>query len=567
RRATATLQATIFAGCALLGFGCSNTESSPANAPPIPAGAQPWFQECADARSLTFIHESGHTDRYLMPEIMCGGVALFDMDNDGDLDVYLVQGGTVVPSANEQLPGNMLFANDGSGSFTDISDSSGADDSGYGMGVTVGDYDNDGDPDLYVTNLGPNVLLRNDGSGVFTDVTDLANVGHGGWGASAAFLDYDNDGDLDLFVTNYLNWSPATEIECYKRAGGLDYCSPANYYAPPVDVLYQNNGDGVFTDVSESAGLLEAFGTGLGVICADFNMDGRTDIFVANDGMPDQLWINQGDGTFRDEAMLRGVAIDMTGAAKAGMGVAVADLDDDRDPDLLVVNLRNETDSFYRNEGSYFADRTAEIGLANTSRPFTRFGLGFVDFDNDGRLDLYQANGRVSRFTELYTNDPFAEPNLLYRGTAGGQLEEVLPRGGTAELLAATSRGAAFGDIDNDGRIDILIVNRDHRAHLLRNTVTNSGHWITLRLVNEHGSDAIGATVHFTVGDRTITRYARIASSYFSANDPRVHCGLGEAATVDQIEVRWPDATVETFGPQNADQFLMLTKGTGSPAE
>lgn len=559
-------QTTLLMSLALIVAGCGRSGSAEPDTPTAPPGALPWFEECAASRGLTFVHVSGHHNRYLMPEIMCGGAALFDMDNDGDLDAYLVQGGAVIPGDESTAPGNMLFANNGDGTFTNVTDGSGAGDAGYGMGVTVGDYDNDGDPDLYITNLGANVLLRNEGQGVFVDVTRNAGVGHSGWGASAAFLDYDGDGDLDLFVANYLNWSLSTEIECYNDAGGLDYCNPANYNAPAADVLYRNDGHGTFTDVTEAAGLLEAFGTGLGVICADFNLDGYIDIFVANDGMPDQLWINQGDGTFRDEALLMGCAVDMTGAAKAGMGVAVADLDDDADPDLLVVNLRNETDSFFRNEGSYFLDRTAEVGLANTSRPFTRFGLGFFDFDNDGWLDLYQANGRVQQLTELYANDPFAEPNLLYRGTANGRLKEILLRGGTSALLVATSRGAAFGDIDNDGQVDVLVVNRDAGVHLLRNTVSDAGHWIGFRLVNEHGSDAVGAVARLTVGNRTVTREVRIASSYFSANDPRVHCGIGQSTSIDTISVRWPDGTTEDFGPHDADQYTTLVKGTGSLA-
>jgi hypothetical protein len=284
-----------------------------------------------------------------MPEIMCGGAALFDMDSDGDLDLYLIQAGYSLdqPASDmRSVPTNRLFRNRGDGHFEDVTDGSGADVRGYGMGVTSGDYDNDGDVDLYVTNLGRNILLQNDGSGRFNDVTGGAGVGDQNWGTSAAFVDVDHDGDLDLYVCNYLDWTPEREMWC-SMPGGQDYCSPKNYQAAMPDVLYRNNGDGTFTDVSKTAGMHTAFGNGLGVVCGDYDNDGRVDIFVANDGMPNQLWINRGDGTFQDMALERGCAVDMQGIRKAGMGVAAADFDDDADLDVLVCNMNAETDSLF----------------------------------------------------------------------------------------------------------------------------------------------------------------------------------------------------------------------------
>ena len=522
----------------------------------------PWFVEAGAEAGLRFAHDSGHREQYLMPEILGGGAALVDIDGDGDLDAYLIQSGRLA-DAFDARPPNRLFRNRGDGQFEDVTVNSGADDRGYGMGVACGDIDNDGDVDLYVTNVGPNVLLRNDGAGRFTDVTASADVGDAGFASSAAFLDYDNDGWLDLMVLNYLNWSIAGELDCFDNMGEPDYCSPQNYGAPARDVLYHNDGQGLFTDVTEKAGLDRAFGTGLGVLCGDFNGDGWTDIVVANDGMSDQLWINQGDGTFRDEAAMAGCAVDLDGMAKAGMGVAAADLDDDGDLDLLICNLAQETDSLFRNDGGYFSDATALFGLGVISRPFTRFGVALIDFDNDGYLDLYQVNGRVMRQSTTYSEDPFAEPNLLYSGQPSGRFKEISPRGGTAEPLVATSRAAAFGDVDGDGGVDVLVVNRDAEAHLLMNTAPNRGHWITFRVMNANGSHTLGATVALSAADRRIWRDSRRAFSYLASNDPRVHVGLGQTTEVTDVVVRWPNGALESFGNFKADAVVTLQRGAG----
>ncbi len=550
----------ILIACGLL-LGCEGS-APPASEPTQTLDGDPWFEERSQQAGLEFTQRSGQGDRYLFPEITCGGAALFDMDGDGDLDAYLVQSGRFTDEP-EVRPPNQLFRNRGDGTFEELTDGSGADDRGYGMGVATGDYDNDGDVDLYVTNVGPNVLLRNDGSGRFTDVTSLAGVGHTGWSTSAAFLDYDADGDLDLFVVNYIYWLINAERDCFTPAGMRDYCDPKVYEAPAEDILYRNNGDGTFTDVSAEAGITTAYGNGLGVVAGDFNGDHLVDVFVANDGMLNQLWLNEGDGHFHDGAMLSGCALDQDGIAKAGMGVAANDVDDDSDLDLLVVNLYNESDSFYRNAGEYFVDDTAIVGLGTVSRIFTRFGTALLDFNNDGRLDLYEANGRVRRQSILHSDDPFAEPNLLLHGTARGRFEEVCPRGGTASPLVAASRAAVFGDIDNDGGIDILVVNRDGPAHLLHNVVKNRGHWLMFRVLDEHGRDAIGATVTLHVGERTITREVRSAYSYLAANDPRIHVGLGDHTGAEGVTVRWVNSTVERFDRYDADQVVTLRYGSG----
>jgi hypothetical protein len=538
----------------IVALACSDTQ--PASVQPTRVGP-PWFEESAAARKLIFTHQSGHRDRFLLPEIMGGGAALFDMDGDGDLDAYLVQSGDISNPANKGS-GNRLFRNRGDGVFDDVTAGSGAAAAGYGMGVAAGDYDNDGDDDLYVTNLGSNVLLQNDGRGRFRDVTASAGVAGSGWSTSAIFLDFDADGLLDLFVTRYIDWSPGSERDCYSLTGVQDYCAPRNYDAPTSDLLFHNRGNGTFADVSAQAGLREAVGNGLGVVASDFNADGRIDVFVANDGTPNHLWTNQGGGRFVDTALLAGVAIDQDGAAKAGMGVHVVDVDDDGDHDLLVVNLDTESDSFFRNEGHFFVDATAAAGLRMASRRFTRFGMALLDFDNDGYLDLYEANGRVGLQAERLSPDPYAEPNLLMRGVPGARFEEVLPQGGVASPLVATSRAAAFGDIDNDGGIDVLVVNRDGPAHLLRNVVASRGHWIALRVVDHRGRDAIGAELTLTVGNRRLRREVRAGYSYLASNDPRVHVGLGAETRVNSVIVRWPDGRRDTFGPFDADRIVTI---------
>lgn len=503
-------------------------------------------------------------EQYLFPEIVCGGVALFDMEGDGDLDCYLVQAGSYTSPREERAP-NQLFRNRGDGTFEDVTAGSGADDRGYGMGVTAGDYDNDGDIDLYVTNVDRNTLLQNQGDGTFVDVTNEAGAGVEEWSTSVAFVDYDRDGDLDLFMTNYVYWSRGSERNCYAPSGILDYCHPNNYEAPARDTLLRNNGDGSFEDVSEPAGIHTAFGNGLGVVCTDFNDDGWVDIFVANDSLPNQLWVNQQDGTFVDEAFFAGCAIDEHGMTKAGMGVAVGDVDHDLDPDLLVVNLRQQSDSFFRNVGGHFVDDTASIGLGVVSQPFTRFGVAFFDYDNDGWLDLYQANGRVAFAPTTWIDDRFAEPNLLLRGSAAGILTEAQPRGGTADLLLHTSRAAAFGDIDNDGGVDIVVVNRDGPTYLLHNVAASRGHWIMLRVIDEHGRDAIGATVVIHTADRAYRRDVLSAYSYCAAGDPRVHVGLGVCEQIDRIEITWPDGVRESFTGVPIDGITTLRRNDGAP--
>ena len=520
-----------------------------------------WFEDEGALRGLDFEHRSGFDGRYLFPEIMGGGAALADVDGDGDLDAYLVQSGRVEGRGDEGNA-NRLFLNDGRGFFT-VAPDDGAGDPGYGMGVAAGDYDNDGDVDLYVTNVGRNTLLRNDGAGRFSDVTDVAGVADSGWGTAAAFLDLDQDDDLDLFVVNYVAWTLATAKECY-AVNTRTYCGPTAADAAP-DRLYRNNGDGTFTEISLAAGLGTAFGAGLGIVGSDFDGDGRIDVFVANDSMVNQLWMNRtppgGDPRFVDEAFLKGCALDDHGTAKAGMGVAAEDLDDDGDPDILVMNMEKQTDSYFRNDGDHFVDATSRVGLAVTSRRFTRFGVALTDFDNDGDLDLFEANGRVDHTPELAgRDDVFAEPNVLYEHV-DGRFELVEPDGGIGERLVHTSRGVAIGDVDDDGGIDLLVVNKDGRAYLLMNRVAKRGNWVQFRVVTASGRDAHGAVVSGMVGSERRQRRVQTAGSYLAAHDPRVHFGLGVAKKITGVEVHWPTGARERYGDFEAGVIAQLRRG------
>jgi hypothetical protein len=546
--------------------GCSKSPAPLANQTPVvgsPTNGEPWFEEIAAQAGVNFRFSTGHQPgRYYMPEVKGGGLGLLDYDKDGYLDIFCVQAGAIDPAVTNR-PVHKLFRNLGNLKFQDVTDQAGIIDNGsYGVGCACGDYNNDGFPDIYVTALGTNVLYRNNGNGTFTDVTQAAGADHAGWGASSAFFDYDGDGNLDLIIANYIKWSREAEVECYSRAGQRDYCSPLNYKAPSMATLYHNRGNGTFEDVSLAAGLDKAYGYGLGVVCADFNQDGRPDIYMANDATPNQLWINQGNGHFTDEALTRGCAVNSFGMAEAGMGIAVADLFDRGQFDLFITHLVGEGNRLFVNSNGYFTDFITPKGPGAPSLPYTGFGDAFEDFDNDGYLDLFIANGRVKRGqVDLDPNDPYAEPNNLLRGLGDGQFEEVFPQGGTSPVLLASSRGAGFGDLDNDGGIDIVISNRDGPTHILHNLIGRRNHWVTFKVLDSRGLEAIGALLRLEAGGRRQWRQVQPNQSYCSSNDPRVHYGLGKVTQVDKVVVRWPKGTEETFGPFEANRIYELREG------
>jgi hypothetical protein len=547
---------------------------------------QPWFIDAAPQSGLIFTHFNGMSGDFLYPEIMPPGVALFDYDNDGDLDVFVVQGrmlgsktlgDALFPPPDPSSLGGRLFRNDlqvhSDGTrtlhFTDVTGGSGIDARGYGMGVATGDFDNDGCVDLYVTNLGPNQLFRNNCDGTFTDVTKVSGTAGSGWSVSAAFVDIDRDGRLDLFVGHYLNYRIADNIRCFGLAGGRDYCPPHVYTAQPSR-LYHNNGDGTFTDVTAAAGMAAEFGPTLGVATADFNGDGWMDIYVANDGQPNQLWINQRNGTFKNTALLAGAALSADGEAKSSMGVDAGDFDNDGDDDLFITELTGQGVDLYVNNGSgIFEEQSARTGLRLASLPSTGFGAAWLDVDNDGWLDLLTVNGAVTQNTApAARHEAFAlqQRKQLFRNTGQGRFEEVTERAGPVFQQADVGRGAAFGDIDNDGDIDVVVGNASGPLRLLVNNIGQQKHWIGLRLVGqETRRDMVGARVTIVRSDGvTVWRRARSDGSYASANDPRVLAGLGDLSAPPTVRVQWPDGRVEQWRGVAIDRYTTLQQGTGT---
>ncbi len=554
--------AAVLGACAALAAGGCGERPAPAAAP----AAAAWFEERLPASGIDFVHRSGADGRFLFPEVMAGGAALLDHDEDGDLDLYLVQAGDLL-APSKATPGNKLYRNDGGLVFRDATEAAGVGDRGYGMGAAVGDVDGDGHEDLFVTNVGADALYRSRGDGTFVECGAAAGVAGNAWSTSAAFLDGDEDGDLDLWVTRYVVWSASEERTCRTKTGERTYCSPRSYEAPAPDALFVNDGGGRFADGSEAAGLFAAYGNGLGVACGDFDRDGRVDVYVANDGNPNQLWINRGDGTFQDEAGPRSCAVDGSGVPEAGMGVQALDADGDGDLDLFLTHLRHETNTFYRCEGAWFQDATAQLGLAAPSFASTGFGLGFHDLDHDGRLDLYVANGRVVRWDPPPDpRDPYAEANQLFVGGERGFTEHPSPEGpGRARLHA--SRAAVFGDLDDDGDVDVVVVNRDAPPYLLANVAPKRGGWAVLRVLDRDGRDALFAELRIEAGALALARRVDRAYGYCGSSDARVHVGLGDAAQVDRVRVRWPDGGLESFGPLAANARHVLERGRGRPGE
>jgi len=566
----------------LLSLGLARQIGIPGTAAFANPSSIPLFREAAEEVGLKFHHFTGTMGQYFMPEIMGAGVALFDYDNDGDLDVYLVQGTMLDPSEDPRKakfppppgwkPGNRLFRNllseTGKLEFVDVTEKAGVGHVGYGMGVAVGDYDNDGFQDLYVTNFGHNVLYHNNGDGTFTDVTVQAGVDDPRWSTSAAWVDYDRDGRLDLFVANYLDFTVKGNKQCYASTGERDYCTPKMYQPVPAR-LFHNRGDGTFEDVTESAGIGAAIGPGLGVVCADFNSDGWPDIYVANDGAAAHLWINQRNGTFKEQGLLSGTAYNAEGAPQAGMGVAAGDFDNDGDEDIFKTNLTNEGGNLYVNDGrANFYDASAEFGLLQPTVPYTGFGTEWFDYDNDGYLDLFIANGAVNRIESLRGSPyPFHQNNQLFRNEGDGKkFREITGVAGPALALSEVSRGAAFGDVNNDGAIDVVVANNNGPARLLLNQTRslNHNHWLAVRLEAANGNRfAIGAKVEVRLRGRKLLRRAHTDGSYLSANDVRVHFGLGESAKIERLTVLWPDGRGEEWDRVDADRMVTIRQGTG----
>jgi hypothetical protein len=539
-----------------------------------PSGAAPaaWFTDITKASGLEIPAPSKAYSAMDMPDIMCSGVALHDFDGDGDLDVYFTNCTWFwreAQKAKAPAPTNRYFRQEAGGKFVDATKPSGLAQPGFGCGVAVADYDNDGDLDLFAANYGPDRLFRNRGDGTFEDVSKSLNIQSDKWSCSAAFFDADNDGFLDLSINQYVDYD-STRV-CKDPTGRSNFCGPKEFL-PLSDVLLHNNGNGTFTDVSSSSGMRSTKAAALGVICEDFNADGRQDIYVANDTYANNMWINRGGLKFVDDALILGCAFNALGQAEAGMGVVAADLDRDLDLDIFLTHLRNEHNTVYVNQGAIgFEDGTASSGLGGPSMPFTGFGTAAFDAELDGDLDLFVANGAIA-IGKVYEGcrlgEPWkflAEPKHLYLGDGRGKFQ-LLPAAESGPLASQIeiSRGTAAGDIDGDGDLDLVVSNIMSPSRLYRNDAPRKGHWLIVRAVNPKTKrDEIGSTITVKAGSMQHLRTISSSWSYLSSSEPRAHFGLGQVEKVDSILVTWPDGKRERFPGGPVDRNVELIRGKG----
>jgi hypothetical protein len=527
----------------------------------------PVFRDAASDAGLTLMNISGEGQNDYIIEANGNGAAFFDYDNDGDMDVLITNGSTLKRYAAGGDPVAALYENV-DGRFRDRTAEARLGKKGWASGVCVADYDNDGHSDFYVTAYGPNLLFRNNGDGTFEERAGAAGTADKRWGTNCAFGDYDRDGDVDLYVANYLTFDEATIArrgaeQCVYMGTLRVFCGPKGLVGE-ADVLYRNNGDGTFTDVTAKAGINDPGYYGFGVVFSDFDNDGWPDIYVANDSVPNLLFRNKRDETFEEVGLISGTSLNLFGKAQAGMGVAVGDYDGNGYFDIYVTNFAEDTNTLYRNLGAMlFSDVTAESGAARASRPNLGWGTGFADYDNDGWLDLFVANGHVyPEVDRLKEVSRYLQPKEIYRNLGDGRFAEVAASLGGDLTMPRPARGAAFGDYDNDGDVDVLVINANSRPSLYRNDGGNRNSWIGFRVVGASGNrDAIGARIEIETGGRTRVGEVRSGGSYLSHNDMRVHFGLGSAARVDRIRVRWPNGKTETFGGMDAGRYVTIREG------
>jgi enediyne biosynthesis protein E4 len=513
---------------------------------------------------ITFRHRDGGSGQGYIVEGMTGGMATFDYDNDGWIDIYLLNGAALKGSHIDPPPRAGLYRNNGNWTFSDVTDEAGVGNRRHGMGVTVGDYDNDGDQDMYVTNFGPNVLYRNNGDRTFTDVTSQAGVSGGDKiGAGASFFDKDSDGDLDLYVANYVNFTYENHIPIVIK--GRRYQAGPQYYKPIPHTLYQNNGNGTFTDVSQSSGIGAIAGPGMATLAFDYDDDGDTDVFVCNDGQPNFLFQNDGAGKFQDVAVLAGVAYDFFGKANSNMGVDCADYDNDGRLDLFTTGYQSEMPVLYRNLGKgLFEDATSSAKISGELFAHVEWGTGFADFDNDGDQDLFVACGHFDRIEEIDDRTSLKVPNYLMMNLGNGKFQDVSKRAGSGLAVVESSRGAAFDDLDNDGDLDAVVLNSNAPPTILRNESKPIGKWIQIKLQGKkHNFDGVGARVRLFAGGKVQTAEAIAGRSYQGHCGTRLHFGLGEADQVEKVEVRWMGGAVESFLALKPGRTAIIIEGSG----
>jgi hypothetical protein len=532
------------------------------------APAQDSFVDVTAQAALDFVHYNAATEEKYMVETMGSGAAFFDYDGDGLIDIYVLNGAPLPGSAKTAVPpADALYRNQGDGTFAEVAATAGVAHTGWGMGATAGDIDNDGDVDLYVTNFGPNVLYINNGDGTFSDRTASSGVAAGEWSTSAAFGDYDGNGFLDLYVCRYVDFS----LENHKFCGNLGknikaYCHPDVYNVTP-SILFRNNGDGTFTDVTQEAGVLvTADGKSLGVVWGDYDNDGDSDIYVANDSMRNFLFRNEGDGRFTDVTLLAGVGYSEDGQTQAGMGTDFADYDGDGWLDIIVTNLDFEYNALYHGgPGGVFTDRSFRAGVAEPSLNFVGFGTFFLDYDNDSWLDLFVANGHIIDNIHLFNSvSTYRERNFLFRNQGDGTFKEIGQELGEVFTRENVARGAATADYDRDGDEDVLVTRCGDSLLLLRNEVGNRSGWVSLRLVGRSSNrDAVGARVTVDLGDRRLFKEVKTASSYLSQGSLELVFGLGEAAGADRVEIRWPSGETQELGSIDGGTRVTVLEDTG----
>jgi enediyne biosynthesis protein E4 len=526
------------------------------------------FVDVAHSSGISFQHDNAASPEKYLIETMGSGCGWIDYDQDGLLDLYLVNGSGTRQYTPPHPLRSALYRNNGDGSFTDVTLNARVGAGGlFGMGVAVGDYDNDGYPDLFVLGYGRSILYHNNGNGTFTDVTKTAGVENAGrWASSAAWFDYDNDGKLDLVIANYVDWSPDRNFYCGDRGPGMrSYCHPDDFRGQPP-TLYHNNGDGTFTDVSQASGIGLKGGNGLGVVTFDYDNDGWQDVFIANDHMPNFLFHNNRDGTFREVGYTAGVAVSAEGQFEAGMGTDAADTTGSGRLDLVVGHLDMQLARIYQNQADHtFDDATLRSKLAYATYHISTFGARFMDYDNDGVPDLFLANGHVLDNIALYHSETkYAEPKLMFRNTGRGIFENVSNRLGPDFQLPRVSRGAAIGDFDNDGDLDILVNNCGQPPQLLRNDGGNLNHWLEILLLGTKSNrDGVGARVTVSAGDLTLYDQRKGGMSYQSAQDPRLHFGLGQHTVIDGIEILWPSGETTKLSDLRSDQIITVREGVG----